>query len=211
MIRRSVAKRFRAVYFRGATDQKPPVVFVANHHGWHDGYLTFCLVTKLGVPTLDWIVEYGAFPAFGKIGGMPFPVGDPAARAVTVRRTVRMMRQGWSLVLFGDGVLRRPEEAWSVGGAVETVARHVPEATVMPLAIVYDMSLHERPEAFLSLGSPVPAGPNLRERTEEALRTELELTRQAVASGAEFELLVKGTPDVNERWDVRRAPLGGNR
>jgi 1-acyl-sn-glycerol-3-phosphate acyltransferase len=209
MIRLSVSRRFRTVYFR-RPDRLPeaPLVFVANHHGWHDGYLAFCLVTRLGVPTLDWIVEYDAFPAFGRIGGMPFPAGDPAARAVTVRRTLRLMREGWSLVLFGDGVLRRPDEEWTVGGAVETVARHVPTATVLPLAIHYDMSVHERPEAYLSLGEPVPGGDGLCVRAEAALRAELELAKADLASGRGFDVLVQGTLDVNERWDVRRSPLG---
>ncbi|MCW5939993.1 MAG: 1-acyl-sn-glycerol-3-phosphate acyltransferase [Fimbriimonadaceae bacterium] len=205
MIRRTVRARFRNVYWNPPeTAPKPPVVFVPNHHGWHDGYLMFLLVTRLGIRCLDWIQEYEAFPWFRYVGGMPFPSDDASKRASTMRRTARLMREGRSLVLFAEGILHRPPEVLPLGRALETIARRVPEVSVLPVAIHYDMSLHERPEAFIRCGSPIAEGPGLLERTREALIRELDQVRHDVAQGAPFETLAKGTLDVNERWDVRR-------
>ncbi len=210
MIRRTVRARFRNVYWRRPGPLgEGPFVFAANHHGWHDGYLMFHLVTALGVPSLDWIEEFGAFPLFEKVGGMPYPPGDPAARARTVRMTIRRMRsEGRSLVLFAEAVLHRPPDVLPFGRALELVASKVPGCRVVPVAIHYDMSLHERPEAFLALGEPLPSGPDSCGRARDEVARLLEATRAGL--DGPWDVLAPGTPDVNERWDVRRAP-GGSR
>jgi 1-acyl-sn-glycerol-3-phosphate acyltransferase len=169
----------------------------------------FHLVTELGVPCVDWIEEFGAFPFFRHIGGLPFPAGDSGARATTVKRTIRLMReQGRSLVLFAEGALHRPPDLLPLGKSLETVVRSVPSVMVVPVAIVYDMSLHERPEAYLRLGGPIGHGPGLLERTREALAAALEQVRADIQSGTPFETLVSGTKDVNERLDMRRNGRG---
>jgi len=217
MIRRSVRRRFRAVYWSGPVcelgdvrvpfDGSEPVIFAANHHGWHDGYLMFHLVTRLGTPALDWIAEFDAFPLFAKVGGMPFPVDDPLRRAMTVRRTIeRMQGEGRSLVLFAEGTLHRPPELLAFGDALGFVARKVPGVRVVPVAILYDMSMHERPEAFLRMSLPVAPGPDVAEESRSSLVHSLEELRADVLARPEsFEVLVQGTRDVNERWDMRRA------
>lgn len=216
MIRRSVRRRFRRVYWSGPICQDEgrqvpfdfagPVIFAANHHGWHDGYLMFHLVTRLEKVCLDWIAEFQAFPLFAKVGGMPFPADDPMRRALTVRETIRRMRrEGRSLVLFPEATLHRPPDVLEFGGALELVARKVPDVRVIPVVILYDMSLHERPEAFLRMAMPIEPGSNVAEETRAGLVQSLEELRADVLSQADtFEVLVEGTKDVNERWSMRR-------
>lgn len=197
MIRRSVRARFRRVHWRPPESPlSAPVVFACNHHGWHDGYLMFHAVTALGLPSLDWIEEFDAFPLFRTVGGMPFPRGDHAARAATIRRTIRLMREERrSLILFADGVLRRPEEPWQFGKALPLVAKKVPDAAIIPVAIRYDMSIHERPEAYLEFGAPT--SPEEAAQTVKQMLAEMDLT-------AEWQTLAAGTGDVNERWGMNR-------
>lgn len=205
MIRRSVRRRFRRVYWLPPQfELKAPVVFVPNHHGWFDGYVMFHVVTKLGIPTLDWIQEFDTFPLFAKIGGMPYPLNDPARRARTVKRTIRLMRdEKRSLLLFAEARLHRPPELLQFGKALETIAEKVPDVTVVPVAIHYEMAFHERPEAYVAFGEPVPLGPDLCERTRDAVQLALEGLIEKVKREERFEVLVKGTDDVNERWDMR--------
>lgn len=206
MIRRTVRARFRNVYWTPPPSPiEPPAIFVANHHGWHDGYLMYHLVTRLGVRSLDWITEFGAFPLFAKVGGMPFPRDDAAGRAATIRRTIRLMtEERRSLILFAESELHRPPTLFEFGKALETVAKRVPGVTVVPVAIRYDMSIHERPEAIFSVGKPVELGPDLARRTRLAVRTLLdEVAAKLALEPHAFEVLAPGTPDVNERWDFR--------
>jgi 1-acyl-sn-glycerol-3-phosphate acyltransferase len=205
MIRRSVRKSFHSVYARlPHTPLQGPVVWACNHTGWHDGYLMFHLVTRLGIPSLDWVAEFDAFPLFRKIGAMPFPPGDPHRRVATIRETIRRMRaESCSLVQFADGILRPEGDAWEVGEALDLVLKKVPNVTVVPVAIVYRMGVHERSVAAIWTGEPMTPGAHLRGRTHTAVEI---LAREAhlfLRRPEQSHLLVRGTPDVNERWDFR--------
>ncbi len=203
MIRRSVRRSFRNVYWiPPLATPAPPVILVPNHHGWHDGYLMYHLVTTLGLRSVDWITEFDAFPLFAKIGGMPFPVATSARRIATVKRTIRLMKkENRSLVLFAEAELHAAPELLPFGKALETVAKAVPNAAILPIAIRYEMGIHERPEAFLQIGEPIQRGGEFLERTRRAVADLLKKP-----TPAEWQILVKGTPDVNERWDMRRLP-----
>lgn len=212
MVRRSVRKSFRNVYWLPPAPVSGPTIFVANHHGWHDGYLMYLALSALDLskPFHDWIQEYDAFPLFGKIGGMPYPAGDPVRRATTVRQTLRYLRDGHSMMLFAEAELHRPPELRPFGKSLEFLAEKVPTVTVVPVAIRYEMNIHERPEAYLLFGKPVEPGPELARRTRLAVWRDLDLLAAKIASGEAAEnVLHAGTPDVNERWDMRRIPKRG--
>lgn len=133
---------------------------------------------------------------------MPYPLNDLKRRSTTVKRTIRLMREeGWSLLLFAEAHLHYPPDLLPFGRALEVVAEKVPGSQVIPVGIRYEMAMHERPEAFISFGDPVPLGEGLAERTREAVQSVLE---QMKPGAKEFQVLAKGTLDVNERWDMRR-------
>ncbi len=205
MIRRSVRRRFHTVHWIPPTfELKPPCIFVPNHHGWFDGYLMFHVVTQLQVPTLDWIQEFDTFPLFARIGGMPYPLGDLKRRAATVRRTIRMMQDDhWSLLLFAEAHLHPPPELLPFGKSLDVIAQKVPQAQVIPVGIRYEHAMHERPEAFLTFGTPMAPGDGLAERTRSEVQQLLERSGQC---RDQFSTLVKGTRDVNERWSFDRKP-----
>jgi 1-acyl-sn-glycerol-3-phosphate acyltransferase len=198
MIRRSVRARFRAVYWKNANDSiEAPAIFFANHHGWHDGYLMYHVVTRLGLPCLDWITEFEAFPLFRFVGGMPFPRDSAQIRAKTIRRTLKAMREhGRSLVLFPEGELHRPPDVRPFERALEWMAARVENCQLIPVAIRYDMSIHERPVAFLHLGLPLEAGCEVGERGRQQIQSML---ATMPLDESAYELLVSGTRSVNER------------
>lgn len=207
MIRRSVRKAFHTVHWLPPTSKPAaPVIFVANHHGWHDGYLMYLAATKLGIRVVDWIAEFNTFPLFAKVGGMRFPADDANARAATIRRTIRLMQnEGRSLLLFGEGTLHRPPSLMPFGKALETVAKAVPAARVVPVAIRYELAMHERPEAWIRFGEEIALGDDLSARARLAVGHELDALAGELRFVPErYERLAEGTPDVNERWDARK-------
>lgn len=207
MIRRNVRRSFYGVNGLGKERiPEGPCIFVPNHHGWHDGYVMYLVMRQLNKPVLDWIAEYDAFPLFGLIGGMPFPAHDAVRRAQTIRQTIRRMRtEGRSLMLFAESELHRPPELREFGRALEVVAKGVPEAAVIPVAIRYEASLHERPEVFVSLGQPMEPGPDLSRRTRLAVQRLLDTQRMQILHQPDaFTEWHRGTRDVNERLDLRR-------
>lgn len=209
MIRRSVRSRFRGIYWiRPEFTIPDQAILVPNHHGWHDGYMMYNLAQAMDLRFLDWIEEFGAFPLFGKVGGMPYPADSASIRAGTIKKTIRLMKnEKRSLLLFAEGVLHRPPELWAFGKSLELMHKHVPEAVVLPIAIKYDMSMHERPECFIHVGKPLEPGPDMSRRARLAVKALLdELAMRITYEPERFETLVKGVGDVNERWDIRKMP-----
>ncbi len=206
MIRRSVRNRFHTVYYRTeGPSLTSPTILYANHNGWMDGYLLFHLVSKIGLRCLDWIEEFDAFPLFAAVGGMRFSKGNIGARAMTVRKTIRLMKEdGYSLILFPEGVMHRPPSILKFGKAIEVVAKHVPGVQLAPVAIRYQLSMHERPEAWIWVGKPDSF--KSIDHCEDQLASQLACLDKAIETNAPFETLVEGTKDVNERWDMRRIP-----
>jgi 1-acyl-sn-glycerol-3-phosphate acyltransferase len=208
MIRRSVRKNFHGVWWAGPSEPIPePCIFVPNHHGWFDGYLMYHAVTKLSRPSLCWIAEFDAFPLFRHIGGLPFSPQRPLERAATIRTTIRRMRdEKMNLLLFAEGVLHRPPEVLTFRKSLDLVYKQVPEASVVPVAIRYEMSMHERPEAFLLFGQPVAAKDTTPEKTRLQVKGLLDRCAHQISFEREnFLPLAQGTQDVNERWDMRKA------
>lgn len=209
MIRRTVRQRFHTVFWKPPVGPLPeaPVIFCANHHGWHDGYLMFHLITRLGYRSLDWIQEYHAFPLFRTVGGMPFPSDDPAVRAKTLRTTVRLMKEEKrSLVLFPEGVLHRPSDILPLGKSLQWVSQKVPSAVILPVGIVYAMHEHERPMAYLALGEPRPGPVEDLEAVRQEMTWLLDRMQTEIAQPGVYSTLVEGTKDVNERWGRKKRP-----
>ena len=204
MIRRSVRSRLRNLYW--SAPQEPltaPVIFYCNHHGWLDGYILFHVVERLKLKALDWIEEFDAFPLFAKAGGMRYAAGDTTGRATTIRKTIRLMNaEKRSLMLFAEGVLHRPPAIWPLGKALQLVAEKVKGVTLVPTAIYYEHSIHERPEAWVSLGSAHSF--SSLEDCHSRLEAELNDLKARVAKDDSFPILVKGTGDVNERMSMKR-------
>ncbi|HLO98585.1 MAG TPA: 1-acyl-sn-glycerol-3-phosphate acyltransferase [Fimbriimonas sp.] len=198
MIRRSVRKRFHSVYWHQVGEiQQAPTVFYANHHGWMDGYLMFHLVEHLGIDCVDWIEEFDTFPLFAWAGGMRYPANDLIARAKTVKATIDLMRKGEkSLILFAEGVLHRPPEIWPLGRSMELLAKRVPGVQFVPVSIRYELSMHERPEAWLSVGAP--------HKFDSLEACRLRLVESLGRTSDPFKILVSGTHDVNERMSLKR-------
>lgn len=195
LLRSGVRRGFHTVWWRPPMEPLPrPSVLVANHHGWFDGHLLFLAVRRLGIPTVLWVERLREFPFFAAVGAMPFPKEEPAQRAATIRRTVRWMRQGGCLALFPEGELHRPPDLLPMGRSLGLLQRLVPEAPLVPVAIRYEMGIHQRPEAWLSFGAP-----------QEPCGIAASLGSMLADRGlAGFEVLARGTPDDDEKW---RLPL----
>lgn len=206
MVRRNVRARFHTVYWRGRENVPADgaVVFACTHHGWHDGYLMFVAVTALGKPSVDWVEEYDAFPLFSRIGALPMPPDDAPRRLRSLRQTVRLMREGVSLVHFPEGVLHRGPGLLEFGKAMGFLQRALGKIPVVPVAIAYHHSVHERPEAVLEFLPAVTLPDGKVEDVRAALEAALAARRAKPGPWAGDEVLAKGTPDVNERWDMRR-------
>ena len=206
MILRSVKARFHTVYWNPPPYKiESPAIFVPNHHGWFDGYLMYCAAKKLNCPMIDWIEEYDAFPLFRYIGGMPFPKENPQERFKTVRNSIRWMQEhNKNLLLFAEGKLHRAPEVLTLGKSVEVVANRVPVKSIIPVAIVYEMGMHERPKAYIQFGEPIARQDLDLEQLRLKIESLIATTKNEIRNSSSFEVLQIGTKDVNERLGFNR-------
>ena len=203
MIRRSVRARFQNVYWRPPSKQlSAPIIFYVNHHGWLDGYLMFLAVSKLSIRCVGWIQEFDAFPLFSKVGGMRFTSGDITQRVTTIRQTIKLMRtEQRSLVIFPEGIMHRPPQIWELGRSLESVAKKVPGVNLVPVSICYELSMHERPEAWMKFGTPHDF--DSLAQCKDRMEAGLDALKQSISDGGAFEILACGTPDVSERLSMK--------
>ncbi len=203
MIRGSVRRDFRGVYWTPPAAPVPePCILVANHHGWHDGYVLYLAATKLRLPFVMWVAEYRSFPLFGKAGAIDFDPARQEVRVAAMRRTIRLLsRKERNLILFPEGTLHRPPDLLPFERSLEFLCRKVANVTVVPVGIHYELSMHERPECHIAFGSPMAPGADVLKQSREAVEDLLESTRKRLKDESRaFELLHRGTLDVNERW-----------
>lgn len=210
MIRRNVRKRFRNVYwdptYLAQIQKLAPVVLIPNHFGWHDGYLMYLMVQQMKMVTTDWIEEFAAFPLFRSIGGLPFPKGDDAVRANTIRTTIRRMKSGSNLLLFAEGELHRGDQLRPFPDGLDRLIHILPARAYVPIAIFYDYSLHERPEATIRLGEPILAEFATSELLFERVWNLHQRLREDILGGATYPVLAPGIGDANERFGLKSKP-----
>ena len=116
-----------------------------------------------------------------------------------------MKEEHLNLLLFAEQHLHRGPQILPLGGALDLLVRKVPDCKVVPVAIRYDMSLHERPEVYLKFGSAVKGHEDIQLKTRLAILNEMDQLETKLRIDPEaFRVLATGTLDVNERWDMRR-------
>lgn len=215
LVKRSLRGHFRAVYVRGAPPDEPrPLILYANHHYWWDGYLGYWLIRSWGRRMVVWMESYRRFPPFRAIGALPFPAGDAAARARTVRRTVEALcKPETAVLLFPEGKLHGDTaNLLPFQRSLHWLARQAPSAWVLPLAVHIEASYHQYPRAYLSVGAPFQSDLAGTEAwlcaAAEALQAQLKALRADARTAVEeaeivaqgYRVLLRGRVSVHERF-----------
>jgi hypothetical protein len=204
LLERSLKRTFRRIEWVGALAVPPvdrPVVLYANHHAFRDSYaLGWFIQRVLNRRGVVWMEELDRFPFFGVMGPLPFPADDPLRRAMTVRRTSRLMATDPRTVLLyypeavlhpaDDGVLPFPADRFL------RLQRVFPPAQWWPVALRVTGWHDARPSVLLT-GGPVRNHASGTER--ESLERLLERLRDP--GRAPRTTLLEGREGPHERWD----------
>jgi 1-acyl-sn-glycerol-3-phosphate acyltransferase len=221
--RRLLRGAFGRAWIGGAAPPPPaaPIIAFANHASWWDPIVAHWLGDGVlhrdvyGVMEGTGLLRY---PFFRRVGMFGVTTSTPAdARALAAfagallrgapRRLLWIAPQGALLPARAPLVFR---------SGLARIARAVPEALLLPVALRYEFRAGQRPELFARLGAPVPREPGepapaLTRRLERRLGEELatldrDLARPGDPDGYAPALAGRGTLDaLYDRTLGRRA------
>ncbi len=224
--RRFHAMRLSRTGLPRAPDTGPLIVY-SNHPSWWDPaiYILLCDMLfhgRAGYGPMDQAAlgKYGVLQRMGVFG---VALDDPRGAAQFLHTSLAVLQRPRSMLwitaegAFTDNRVR----PITLRPGLAHLARRVPHATILPLAIDYPFWNESRPEALVRFGEPLPGG---REDSvaEWTRRLEGALTDTMDALAAEsttrdpalFRPLLRGFAGVGgiyDSWRWLRATVGGHR
>jgi len=158
-------RRLSGVYITGLPRAVPddrPILFIANHLGWWDGFVLREVQRLIRPRSPLYITMTGEnlrkFSGLRLMGSIDVGRDSPTAlrRALRFFEEQRRTSSDFTTVLFPQGALwpaRRRPIAFRRG--ITTFVRILSPVTVIPVAIDYEMFDRPTPGAFLSVGEPI--------------------------------------------------------
>ncbi len=219
--RHFTAVRWAALEEPAAWGRDLPVLAIANHTNWWDGFHSFLLTQELGYTChiLMEAVNLERYGAFRRIGTLPVRRGSLKGAWEDLASAGRHLLPGRMLWIYPQGQ-RRP--AGEPPTALERGAAHLAAVQPGPLRIVpvafrYPFTSEQLPEAYALVGRSWvrdAAAPGDRRALTGAFADALaatvaELDARLAAERLEgFRTLVPGRLSINKRMDRVRHALG---
>lgn len=217
---------FNAVRWRSESDwqQWPddvPILAIANHTSWWDGFLSHQVSRAIGRPfrILMEAEHLDRYRFFRRVGALPVE----RRSAPQARRDLALAADGLAgstmLWIYPQGMRRPASEQIAAleHGAAWLIQRRMGPLLVVPVAFRYAFLSEQRPEAFALVAAPwhLSAPPAGRRRDLTArLAARLAATVATLDDDLRterverFETLVAGRPSINNRLDRVRHALG---
>lgn len=214
-------RRFHAVRMSrsglpaGAAGQ--PLIIYSNHPSWWDPALYILLCVKLfpgrpGYGPMD-SAALGKYRVFERMGVFGIEPGTPRGAARFMSTSLRVLSDPRSILwITAEGDFADPRRRpLRLRPGIAHLARRVPGAIILPLAVEYSFWNESKPEALIRFGAPIETG---RGRTvaEWTEHLEAELTRTMDALTAEsmardprlFQPVLRGAAGVGGIYDLYR-------
>ena len=212
LFERDLAASFHGVRCSGEVPTGPgPLVVYANHPSWWDGELFIWLITRTFAGRRAYVPIEAAMLAryrfFGKLGAFAVAPGyTGAATFLKVGEAVLGLDDGL-LLMNAEGRFRdMRERPIQVAPGLAHLAKRMPGARFVPLAIEYAFWDERRPNLLLRFGEPV-AAEAIRQGGGAALGEALAGTMDALAADAaardpaRFTTLLAGKTAINPFFD----------
>lgn len=213
-------RRFHAVRISHAgfpTPTDTPLIIYSNHPAWWDPAFYILLCNKLfpgrpGFGPMDSAAlgKYGVLERMGVFGVEQNTARGAAHFLDTCQRVLAMPSS--ILWITAEGHFTDPRlRPIRLRPGLAHLARRIPGATILPLAIEYTFWNESRPEALARFGAPIQTGRG-RTTAEWTTHLETELTRTMDALTAEsaqrapalFHPLVRGGAGIGGIYDLWR-------
>lgn len=182
--RRLIRKQFGTVHLSGTAFPETglPVIAYMNHSAWWDAVVPVHLSHDLFRREIHALMEgeqIKKYPFFRHLGCFgPTESGVAEARAV-VEHSVSVLRKGKRPILWicPQGAIYPSRTPMKFKSGLAHIARAVPEAILIPVAVRYEFLKQQGPGCFVRTGEPVvrseESNPQFTRRLERTLDREL--------------------------------------
>lgn len=213
--------RFHAVRLSRTGVPRPiegrPLIIYSNHPSWWDPALYIVLCTKLfpgrpGYGPMD-AKALGNYGVFERMGVFGVDLSHPRGAAQFLSTSLRILANPHAVLwITAEGTFTDPRQRpVRLRPGLAHLARRVPDAVILPLAVEYTFWNESKPEALARFGEPIEAGRG-RSVAEWTGHLEAELTRTMDALSAEsmqrdprlFQPVMRGRAGVGGIYDLYR-------
>jgi 1-acyl-sn-glycerol-3-phosphate acyltransferase len=225
-VRRQLQQHFAGAYWAGSEsadswDPALPVLCIANHTNWWDGFLAVVVTGRLGrrFQILMDARQLARYRVFLRVGAVPLHRGQPRRAYQDVVAAAGYLRPGSALWIFPQGERRPPAEPLErmERGAALLASRANRPIRICPVAFRYAFLSEQLPEAFVLVGDDWVLEPGARAgrdalmaRMTDGLRHTVAKLDQLMAAEqvAGFRPLAPGRLSINKRLDRARHAVG---
>jgi 1-acyl-sn-glycerol-3-phosphate acyltransferase len=194
-----------------------PVIVYSNHPSWWDP-VTFILVSpklfhgRVGFGPID-RQSLGQYALLERIGAFGVPQDNPRSGAIFLRICLALLaRPDTILWITAEGSFTDPRaRPVALRPGLAHLARRMPGALILPLALEYTFWNESQPEALLRFGPPVEPGgcttvPQWTERLEAALTETMDAlaAESMTRNPGLFRPLLRGGAGVGGIYDCYR-------
>jgi len=206
-VRRALRKHFHAIHLEGlehlqAVPLSQPVIIVANHHTWWDGFFAALLAGETPLRKYHVVQEerhLQRYLFFRYAGVFGIDLSRPAASLPGLRHALQILAQPRNVVwIFPEGLLTSPTAPFQIRGGAELLAKKS-GAAILPCYLRVAGRGESRPAALIRLGAPIPA---------KQIGATLEEMRRATHDFEDPQRewphppLLRGRSSINRVWDA---------
>ena len=193
-----------------------PVIIYGNHPSWWDPALYMLLAallfpTRRGYGPMD-AKALGKYGLFERMGVFGIALDTPRGAARFLSTSLAILSEPTSILwITAEGAFTDPRRRpIQLRPGIAHLARRVPGAIILPLAVEYTFWNESKPEALVRFGAPIESGGGTV--ADWTARLEAALTETLDALGAEsmqrdpalFQPLLRGAAGVGGIYDVWR-------
>jgi 1-acyl-sn-glycerol-3-phosphate acyltransferase len=202
-----------------------PLILYSNHPSWWDPAVYILVATKLfpgrrGYGPIDSaaLARYGLLARMGAFG---VPQDHARGAAIFLQTSLAVLaRPGTMLTITAEGKFTDPRpRPVRLRPGLAHVARRVPGAVILPLALEYSFWNESKAEVLMRFGAPVQPPPTddvaaWTERLEDALTATMDAlaVQSATRNAGLFQPLLRGQAGVGgiyDMWRRLRAVIAG--
>ena len=225
-VRGQARQHFAGVHWAGGEraagwDPTLPVLVLANHTNWWDGFLAVLVTGRLGrrFQILMEARNLARYRIFLRVGAVPLHRDQPRQAYRDLVSAVEYLQRGAALWIFPQGERRPPAEPLDrlERGAALLALRASRPLRICPVAFRYTFVSEQQPEAFVQVGEDWVLEPG-SETDRDGLMRRMTESLQATIAGLDhllatervegFRSLAPGRLSINKRLDRARHAVG---